>query len=454
MRSIKKSGVTALTAAIALSLGVIPAALTVPSIMAGGTATTTLTPASVGTGTKIELSTTSAQGKVTGNGKTQLFTGGQQCAVTALDSVHLLDITGSIGATQPTPGTPGFRDGDIGVYEVNASSTDPNNASQCFRVDYGSFTNEESLTVALGDDPGYIDAPFGQLLAGSASVGIYAKTQSGQVEVTLLDGAGKPISALPLKDTTWSKTKLGSKINLASLSAITDSDGRPFDGIRLTALAGSFSLREATFNLVSQADAYMNCTDKNTYTNSEGVKVTYTGTADGTACGVFGITLDRASGTDGQTTTFHKPLTVDPDAQFVFDVPWDKKSAASPNTLPKAEIDFEIPDREPVWHELGFCPDYLYVNGVITGLFPPKKTDGTVDTNDPTYPTYVANYNDLRDNLDMEKPPASEAGLPGQAGIQFACIGARNPVFSKAASGFDLQVTDTLYLIGDAQYRF
>ena len=257
--------------------------------------------------------------------------------------------------------------------------------------------------------------------------------------MALLDEAGGVITTLPLSTTAWSKTKLGSQIQLGALTAITDTQGRGFDGIRLTAKAGSFSLRAATFNLVSQADYYFNCSDQTSF-EKDGVTTTYTGNADGSACSGFGVTLDRASGTSGQTTTFHKPGTIDPDAQFVFDVPWDKKSATSPTTLPKAEIDFEIKNRAAVWHELAFCPDYLYVNGVIKGLFP----------NDAQY---QANYALLKD-LDMEKPAPGAAELPGQAGIQFACIGARTPVFSKATSGFDVQVTDTLYLIGDAQYRF
>ncbi len=153
--------------------------------MAGGQATTTLTPASVSTGTQIQLTTTSAQGKVTGNGKTQIFTGGQQCEITALDAVHLLDITGSVGVLpdgSTQTGTPGFRDGDIGVYESGASGSDPNNASQCFRVDSASFTETEALTVALGDDPSFTDVG-GAILAEKATVDIYAKTQTGQVKV-------------------------------------------------------------------------------------------------------------------------------------------------------------------------------------------------------------------------------------------------------------------------------
>ncbi len=237
---------------------------------------------------------------------------------------------------------------------------------------------------------------------------------------------------------------MGNKITV--VPALT-TPGTAFDGVRLTAIAGSFSLRGATFDLVSQADFYFNCSDQTSFTK-DGVTTTYTGNADASACSGFGVTLDRASGADGQTTTFHKPLVVDPDAQFVFEVPWDKKSATSPNTLPKAEIDFEIPNRAAVWHELGFCPDYLYVDGVIKGLFPPT-VNGQPDKNNAEY---KANY-DLLKSLDMEKPADGQAEIPANAGIQFACIGARTPVFSKATSGFDVQVTDTLYLIGDAAFR-
>jgi hypothetical protein len=89
MRSIRKSGITALTAAIALSLGAVPVALTVPSIVASEEAVTVVTPATdltpgaISAG-KVSLSTTSSKGTVTFKGMTQEFTGGQQCEVTPI----------------------------------------------------------------------------------------------------------------------------------------------------------------------------------------------------------------------------------------------------------------------------------------------------------------------------------------------------------------------------------
>lgn len=440
MHRSRNRAATALTAAIALAvplgaLGVVSTGM--PGGQGGGGAR--LNPAAVAAG-QVVLTTTSTQGQVAGLGKSQVFTGGQQCLITPLDSVHLLEISGSIGGTQS--GSAGFRDGDIGVFEPGAASTDPNNASQCFRVDFGSFTDEESLTLELGDDPGLTDS-FGPLLAASATADIYAKTQTGTVEVSTLDSQGNVITT---SSYTWPKTtKVGNKISIPVITAGTAAPA--FDGIRLTAAAaGSFSLRGATFNLVSQADAVINCTDKNTYTDqSSGVSVTYSGNADGSPCQGFGITLDTDA---SDVTTFHKPLAVDPDAQFVFVMPWDEKPAISANELPTAQIDFEIPGREqPVWHDVDFCPDYLYVGGTIKGLVPPKNADGTPNTSDPTY---QAHYLDLK-GRDMEEPAPGAAEIPENAGIQFGCIGARTPTFTKATSGFNVQVTDTLYVIGDVR---
>jgi hypothetical protein len=85
------------------------------------------------------------------------------------------------------------------------------------------------------------------------------------------------------------------------------------------------------------------------------------------------------------------------------------------------------------------------VDGLLKGLFPPIKLDGSIDTTAATYKTYQANY-ELLKSLDKEN---------GTPGIQFACIGGRDPVFTKATTGgFNLQVTDQIYLIGDAQARF
>ena len=115
----------------------------------------------------LTLATTSEQGTVTWSESdevTQAFTGGQFCAITDTPgSDELLRLSGTLGTgTTARDGIAGFRGGEVGVFEFD-------NASQCFRVDAGSFTATETLVLALGGD---LRDTFGQLLATSATFGL------------------------------------------------------------------------------------------------------------------------------------------------------------------------------------------------------------------------------------------------------------------------------------------
>lgn len=429
MRSIRKSGSTALTAAIALSLGTVPVALAVPGLLSGGSATTVspmtaLTPGAISAG-QVVLTTTANQGTVTGNGKTQAFTGGQQCEVTPLDSVHLLDITGSIGKLpdgSSQTGTPGFRDGDLGVFEPAAPASDPNNASQCFRVDSGSFTDTESLTLALGDDPGFTDVG-GPVLAEKVTVDLYAKTQTGTVEVSTLDSAGAVITTTTYD---WPKTKPGSRITVVP----AQTPGTTFDGIRVTASTGSFSLRGATFDLVSLADARF-CNPGNPAggesTYAEGTtSVNYLGNADSSnSC--FAVELTSGD----RSYQWLKPLTVSPDAQFTFTQVWSLPTPATPDySLPKAYINFELPGGSPD-REMLFCPDWLYDSSGSLALV----TDGAT-----------------LDRLKSQDMEPDAAGVAGSVGTQFACIDKKSRTTAITGGTDGLKVTDKIFLIGDAKF--
>ena len=434
MRSIRRSGITALTAAIALALGAIPVALTVPSIVGSGEASTTLTaateltPGAISAGAVV-LTTTSSKGIITYNGAIQEFTGGQQCEVTPIaGGANLLTITGSVGDTQSGTARAGFRDGDIGVFET-ATST-PDNASQCFRVDAGSTTLEETLTLELPADGPYSDAPFSaRLLAESATVDArVGNTRSGSIKIFLQNAIGTWVEqGTPA---TWSNAKSGTRITFPNLRG-------SFKGIRLKATSGSFSLRGATFDLVSQADETF-CSDGNA-TNPAGTNeievantlVKYLGNADGGDPTCFGVQLTSFD----REVRFLKPLTVAPDAQFLYTITWTLPGSATPGALIAGpRIDFELPltITEEDFTDLPFCPDSLYtiVNGVRTagpdigaytgtGGFKANTTFIDFDDNDPT---------------DTEK--------------QYACVDTRSaPIVSEDR----ITVDDTIFVVGDAR---
>ena len=468
MRSIKKSGITALTAAIALSLGAVPVALTVPSIVASGegstsvTPATALTPGAIDAGT-VELKTTSTKGIITYKTDTQEFTGGQQCEVTPIASTaNLLTITGSVGPSQTGTARAGFRDGDIGVFETTTSS--PDNASQCFRVDAGSTTTEESLTLELPADGPYSDQPFSErLLAESATVDAFTgNSRNGSIQIFLKDEGGEWVQQPALA--TWTNKRAGSQISIPVLT------GGLFAGVRLTAKSGSFSVRGAKINLVSQADALFcnpgNANLNGTYETSDGATaVNYLGNADETnSC--FGVKL---TGGD-RDYQWLKPLTVNQDAQFVFDQTWtiDPAPTVPDYGLNKAYINFELKlpvldangdptvgeDGKPVTvdsedHELLFCPDWLYPEG-------DPANELALITDDALLADGTTKVLDALADLDMEE---DVDGVDGSQGTQFSCIDKKSRLTSfEIGTGTDgedvLKVIDKIFLIGDAAYRF
>jgi hypothetical protein len=118
-------------------------------------------------------------------------------------------------------------------------------------------------------------------------------------------------------------------------------------------------------------------------------------------------------------------LSVSPDAQFIFDITWTRDNAdGSPAfDVPTAQIDFEAPSLQG-FQDMAFCPDILYVDGVLTGL--PEGTNPT--------------------QLGTDFVPESQ--LPG---FQFACVSNPRDVQLGAS---EITVTDKVFLIGDAKMRW
>jgi hypothetical protein len=407
---------TALTAAAALALGVLPAAFTASSLLATAPGPTTLTPGAVSAGSVV-LSTTSEKGTISWNGQTQEITGGQQCEVTS-SGASLLKITGSVGEGQS--GVAGFRDGDIGVFEASAPASSPNNAAQCFRVDSGSFTETESLTLALHPDGAFSDAPFADRLhAGSASIDArVANSRDGVIAVKLLDASGTVLKQTPA---TWTNAKSGSAISIPT-TALTIPGGT-FDAVRLTATSGSFSVRGATLNLLSQAEQTFCPNDTITDSDGAGASVTYLGSSSG-AC--YGVTLYS---TDTQVR-FLKPKDVAPDAYFKLSFTWTLLNpGGTPSvTLPETAIDFEVGTTNLT--DLPFCEGYVGYTGPTGSPILVRNSAG-----DLTVADFEAFSNDAR-FADFE---------PDSPEKEFACIDAR----TSEVTAEQFTVNDTSLVVGD-----
>ena len=429
MRDLTSPRLTALFAALAVVaasfplgglsaglLGLTPSAAPAVSVT---TVATVVSSAPISAGT-ITLSTTKHKGVVTWGDLTQEFgsSGLGNCVLTPIaGGSTLLDFTGHIGSLSSGAG---FKHGDIGVYEFKKPHGPPWNAAQCSEVDEGSHGKSETLGVHLGSDA---EDTFGALVATSATLQLVAHSKKGSAVATLVDAEGTVVGT---RSISWTKTGA-----LNTGGAFTGE----FSGILLKATKGSLSLKGATFEVASQADDFF-CTpgSDDTFTNDDGVTVEFIGNADGSPCEGFGIKLGR----DGDAQVhFIKPLDVNPEAQFIFTVPWDTIALVAPAMLPPVFIDFEVPSPHgPPEHEMPYCPDYLFEDTALVGM--PS----------PTSPGYTAARTDL-DSRDME-PVIS--GVVQTEGTQFACIGDRDADISKSSGpGFEATITDTIYLIGDAR---
>ncbi len=425
MRSLKSSGLTALFASLAvvaasfplggLSSGLLGLA---PSVAPAGVTTVASGPVSAG---KITLSTSKDKGVVTWGDVKQEFGNSPlgNCVLTPkAGTKSLLDLMGYNGKISSSAG---FKKGFIGVYNFSTQGGPPSNAAHCEQVDDGGKPkpSNEMLGVHLGPDA---KDTFGPLVATEATLQLVANSKPGSAQAILLDAEGDHLSTQTF---SWSKS-----------GDFTLTVNGQFSGVLLKVTKGSFSLKGATFDVASQADDFFCDGSDDTYTNENGVTVTFLGNADGSDCEGFGIKLGR----DGDAQVhFIKPLDVNPMAQFVFEVPWGTVPLTSEDallpgsSLPPAYIDFELPPpNEPTEHEMPYCPDYLFdETGDLVGMAGASEAD----------------WSDLQ-GRDMEE---DEAGVPQTTGIQFACIGDRSAEVNHSGSGLEATITDLIYLIGDAR---
>lgn len=434
MRTTRRTGALALAASLALTAGVmtavLPASAAGPGLQQDGTLT---------------LSTSSAvPGQVSfpGLANQPLTTTGACDLANPLGG--LIVMRGYIGSVSTANAkNVGYLNGSIGVNEKVESL--------CNKVDNQSFgafnlpkTVPEILELTLGDSLKNFEGR--PMWATSASLDMELRTSGYKKEPALVEATlwetrdGSPTQVDP---TTYSLAQ-GTTANDGNISwkIAPTTPGVKFDTIRLKAVKGDFSLEggadsgsaPTTFNLVSEVSNLVAC-DADPLASGN-ASVVFAGNAEGSTCTGFGVSL---TGTD-QEVTFLKPLTINPDAQFIFDIDWKLARPATPAiTIPEATIDFEFKDdtRAPADRStnMPFCPDYLYTGGKLTGLIKPPAGESTT--------TYDENLAALK-SLDMVTP----AMAPSAVGTQFACIGDSR---TTSLTSDNLIVTDKIYLIGDAK---
>lgn len=428
MRSLKATTFMALGAAIALAgtsaqLGVLVSSVTAstpqPLVMAAANSVP-------GSGGQVVLSTTSVEGIVTWDemGLTQRFREAQQCRIVQVSGApDLLTLSGAMGSLS---GTAGFRNGNIGVYEVDPEGDGASNAAQCSSVDAGSFTTTETLTLMVGSDA--VTEAGEQLVASEATIEIVAKSKSGRIEATLVDedgvavvGGGRTITWGP---PSGKNLKVDEPIAVGGAFSLA---GQTFSGLSLKAVSGGFSLRGATFDLRSGYDGVLDCGQATDTIPGTGldpeVTVTRLDNADeGEPCELIPYTLRNS----GQQVQFLKPLDEQTTAQFILDIVWTVSPANTGATgtplLPDTYIDYELPEDNGEI-ALRWCPD------VTTG------SDG--------YPV-------VRDVLgnDAAADQVPDAALEGK---QFTCIVSQDSAVSDGDPDDVVTVTQRLYLLGDAR---
>jgi len=392
----RKRAAAAMVAALALAASAIPAAL--PAAAAG----------TVNDPVGQLVLQTGAVDQVAYDGAVQSLSTTGTCDLTSAGA-NLLQFQGYLGST---PKKVGFRDDSIGVIESSLTSL-------CNKVDTISFTSTETLELKLGSDlKNFAGTP---LLATGASLDVEVRSTYGskaKIQATA-QLAGATVGTFQL-DQGSAECNVASNGNCQWVIA---GDGLEFDTLLLKAVKGSFSLEggsdagtsPTTFDLVSKVDAVFDCDTANSLTEGNAT-VTYVGNADNSVCEGFGVVLSAG---DTQVQ-FKKPLDLDPEAQFIFDINWTLPAPESPAaTLPTAKVDFEIGTGET---DMGFCPEFLYSDGVLTG---------------------ISNPDDLALLTDFE---------PTLDGTQFACI---DGVGGRQAevTGTSVNIVDKIFLIGDVRMR-
>ncbi len=406
MNTVSRRGVTALTAAAALAIGVIPAAFTTSSILAAGEGPTTLDAGTWVSAGSLELATTSNNRAsitlVDASGTETVQTmSASNCVPLVSSGPSLLSFTGagkakgnSIGAQQV-----GLLKGSFGVQDKGTGTS-------CGQVD---AVSTESLTLSLGTDAvGVLGLP---VLASSATLDVDVKggarvvaTASGPdgssfqrilQSGSLLPGDANDPTVEPCQLKSDSGPDSGANDNCDWTIQAPDAD-HYFTSLKLTASTGSFALsggadyatnpgaHRSSLELVEQVDGDLCVGDAYPLDPSEdgttpGVIVTRLGNADSTAGDCVPYRFTNGS----QNAELLKPIDQEASAQFHFEFTWTVPADTSAlndtetdGLVRRTSVDFDgdgTADDETV---IAGCPD------LTTETFTRTNSDGQEETFD------------------------------------------------------------------------
>ena len=433
MRSFRRTGAPALVAAVALAVSTIPAAGLASGLFAGSGASTAAVPAAMPAAAQLtpsapagtlSLTTAASTGQVDwvdSDGVAalpapQILTQNSNCLLSQRDS-SLLEIQGLVGTG--VTNRAGFKYGKIGVVETSFSPL-------CYRVDKTTFASQSEMLIlklgsALVDD-------FGPLLATSASLNVELSKPSARIQATATGPNG-------LSETFTSPSTCTTVNNGNCLWKISPSV--PFDKLTLKPTSGSFSLEggpdagPTTFVLVGTTEDVLDC--ENT-TIVEGTSTaTFVGNAGATGCEGAGFGVVLTKGDD--FTELVKPLGVDADAQFVFDLKWTEDANvdwASSDPLVKrttADFDGDAEGSNPP-ATIAWCPDLV-----------------STTVGDDTFLV----VEDVANNTKAVDQAPDYPGAGTDDTKQFACIVSQTPILDSATDV--LTVKERVYVYGDIKLQ-
>ena len=334
-----------------------------------------------------------------------------------------------------------YASGSIGVKEKKTGTS-------CYQVGAPSESLElglgQGLRTALGPGAVATSAYLDVELKGSARILATARLAGvvvGTFELQSGYSAGLPpvASTAPFVCSTGADSGPADHERDNCRWPISADDGIYFDTLTLAALKGSFSVEGGSdgsvlpsaplstpkASILEIAPDTVGCGGSTETALAVGAQPEVTvhrlDNVGATPCSAVPYALSTAP----NSARFVKPLTIQPTAQFVWDVTSLFPSTAATTVLPDIKIDYETPDAagaSPLV-QLGWCP-------------------GANAVDDPAlFPGYTA---------------AQVATLPDQddfVGTQFACVISRT---AKAVAGNPDQVSvrDLVYVYGDAKMQW
>ena len=481
MRIRRTTPITALTATLALALGLAPAALVASTVADGSGPEATLRPAAapgVPVG-HLALETGSAD-RVSLTRYTP--TAANPAAATVVDSEALFEGSGCRLSVSPSTTVAGERlltltgsapgqAGDLASFLSNSLGVaEKKSGTSCGQV------GAPGERLVLGVNPSTVRGDLGPLFASSAFLDVELKQSARILATARLAGAvvgyfelqsgasigaarpsvleAKPYAVATCNMPADSGPDSGVSDNcrwaISAPSWTGPSDGISFDTLSLDALAGSFSLeggadgavptatpppaalpqRASLLELVDPVDGTLACGSATVLrpagTTEPQVQVRRLDNASSAdACALIPYTLRNAP----SSARFLKPADQQSTAQFVADFVWTVPWTPGTTALAPTTVDFETPVAGTVL-PIGWCPDPVY--------------SGTVTIGGVTVPKLVGIASPLTN--------AAVQDLDEAPGTQFACVGVQSARSVDAATD-TVTVVEQVYILGDIALR-